>query len=240
MMARYDRTYLAGRYLAQEARRAGQARAHDNEYAMGRVVNTDTQEAGEQYGQGVAGGELRGNRHEVPQAQRPNLGTCEGARDAVGASVKVPAGVDAPALAGRCDPRVAPQTTFLPLRELRFELPLPPSVNALYGVNHRTGQKFLLEDQRRFRSVVISIVRGQMRREEQRAKPLLGRLQLVAQFYFADRRVSDVSNRIKALEDALTHAGAYRDDSQIDDLHAMRIVGHGEERCEVTLTEIAA
>lgn len=147
---------------------------------------------------------------------------------------------DAPDTEPPADPRVAPQATFLPLREMRFTLPMPPSVNALYGVNHRTGQKFLLDEQRRFRSVVIGLVKGRMLREEQRAKPLLGRVQLVAAFHFADRRRSDVSNRVKALEDALTHAGAYRDDSQIDDLRAYRIVGHGEERCEVVLTEIAA
>jgi Holliday junction resolvase RusA-like endonuclease len=80
-----------------------------------------------------------------------------------------------------------------------------------------------------------------MRVSEQRGQPLLGRLHFHGAFFFADRRRTDVDNRIKPLQDALTHAGAYADDSQIDRLGEFdRIIQCGDEHCSVTLTEIAA
>ena len=37
--------------------------------------------------------------------------------------------------------------------------------------------------------------------------------------HFRDRRIQDLSNRIKALEDALVQAGLMDDDSQIKEIH---------------------
>jgi crossover junction endodeoxyribonuclease RusA len=48
------------------------------------------------------------------------------------------------------------------------------------------------------------------------------RLCLIATFYFSTKRVADISNRIKALEDALVQAGLMDDDSQIDEIHIYR------------------
>ncbi len=172
-----SRAYFAGRYAAQEARRAGQARADEHVYRSGAVVDTD--------------------------------------------------------------PRVAPQATLLELRTLTFVLPMPPSVNALYG-QAANGAKFLLPEQRQFRSAVIGIVRGVMRGADEIAQPLAGRLEVRSTYYFANRRRTDVSNREKALLDALEHAGAYHDDCQIDRHVIERIIACGEERCAVTIVEIAA
>ena len=174
-----SRDYFAARYAAQEARRAGQTRADDHRYAVGEVVDTDT------------------------------------------------------------DPRVAPQATLLELRRLAFVLPMPPSVNALYGAA-ANGAKFLLPEQRQFRSAVIGIVRGAMLGVDERITPLAGRLEMRVTLYYANRRRTDTSNRLKALEDALTHAGAYHDDSQIDRHVVERVIRVGEEECVVTLREIAA
>ena len=172
-----SRAYFAGRYAAQEARRAGQARADEHVYRSGAVVDTD--------------------------------------------------------------PRVAPQATLLELRTLTFVLSMPPSVNALYG-QAANGAKFLLPEQRQFRSAVIGIVRGVMRGADEIAQPLAGRLEVRSTYYFANRRRTDVSNREKALLDALEHAGAYHDDCQIDRHVIERIIACGEERCAVTIVEIAA
>lgn len=137
------------------------------------------------------------------------------------------------------DPRVAPQATLLELRSLAFVLPLPPSVNALYG-QAANGAKFLLPEQRQFRSAVIGIVRGVMRGADQIAQPLAGRLEVRSTYYFANRRRTDISNREKALLDALERAGAYHDDSQIDRHVIERVIRQGEESCSVTIQEIAA
>lgn len=137
------------------------------------------------------------------------------------------------------DARIAPQSTFLELRTLAFTLPMPPSVNALYGQGHN-GAKFLLPDQRHFRSAVIGIVRADMRGTVDRVEPLAGRLEMRVTLFYANRRRTDTSNRLKSLEDALTHAGAYLDDSQIDRHIVERLIRPGEESCEVMLREIAA
>jgi len=64
------------------------------------------------------------------------------------------------------------------------------------------------------------------------------RLQMQVTLYPRDRRKQDIDNRIKALWDALTDAGVYEDDSQIDVL----IVQRGEIRkgggCLVMIEEL--
>ena len=58
------------------------------------------------------------------------------------------------------------------------------------------------------------------------AVPKMGqkRLQMQVTLYPRDKRKQDIDNRIKALWDALTDAGVYEDDSQID----LLIVQRGE------------
>lgn len=116
---------------------------------------------------------------------------------------------------------------------LAFTLPLPPSVNALYGVNLATGEKFLTPAQRAFRKDVVGILAL-----SGLAEPLAGRLELTVELYQVDRRRQDISNRIKALEDALAHAGAFHDDSQVDRLIVHRRRGDRAE-CLVELRELA-
>ncbi len=53
-------------------------------------------------------------------------------------------------------------------------------------------------------------------------EPLTGQIRLLVVVHMARNGRSDVSNRIKALEDALTECGAWTDDSHIDDLHPIR------------------
>lgn len=51
---------------------------------------------------------------------------------------------------------------------------------------------------------------------------ITGRIALHVDAYMPDRRVRDLSNILKALEDAMTHAGVWKDDSQIDHLRVVR------------------
>lgn len=52
--------------------------------------------------------------------------------------------------------------------------------------------------------------------------PLDVRLKVVLIANPPDRRRRDLDNVLKALLDSLQHAGIYRDDAQIDDLHIIR------------------
>lgn len=118
---------------------------------------------------------------------------------------------------------------------LSIVLPLPPSVNVLYGTNHGTGQKFLTSEQRAFRARAAQLLR------EMGAVALAGRLEMRVTLYFANRRRADIDNRLKAVFDACKHGGAYLDDSQIDVLFVERIVRRGgEEECAVVVREMAA
>lgn len=123
----------------------------------------------------------------------------------------------------------------IPLGVVLLTVPLPPSVNQLYGVGEN-GQKFLLPEQKIFRNDVIGTAHIAMRG----AEPLTGRLEVWMRLHFSNRRRSDISNRIKALEDAMTHARVYKDDSQIDALHIERVVDpNGQEFCTVEIRERA-
>jgi len=114
-----------------------------------------------------------------------------------------------------------------------FILPLPPSVNVLYGTA-RTGQKFLTQEQRAFRAHCAAVIGAIVK------QPLAGRIAMDVTLYFANRRRADIDNRLKAIFDACTHAGAYHDDSQIDVLFVERVVRpKAEEEATVKVRELA-
>jgi crossover junction endodeoxyribonuclease RusA len=104
---------------------------------------------------------------------------------------------------------------------MRFELPWPPSVNHywLYSVR-RSGRKSFVNVRigdagLEFRAKVIELIRP--------AGPALkNRLSVKFYAYPPDRRCRDLDNVLKALNDALTHAGVWIDDGQIDELTIIR------------------
>jgi Holliday junction resolvase RusA-like endonuclease len=92
-----------------------------------------------------------------------------------------------------------------------LDLPLPPSVNSYWGFSgHR---RFLTAKAVKFKQEVAHAV------SQQDIKFGSARLEMTITIHFADRRVQDLSNRIKALEDALVQSGLMDDDSQIKILH---------------------
>ena len=97
-----------------------------------------------------------------------------------------------------------------------IELPWPPSVNHVW---RRVGSKTILSaDGRKYREVV-----GQhclMRRIAGARIP--GRLSVRILVNPPDRRRRDIDNLTKVPLDALTHAGVWDDDSQIDELYIRR------------------
>ncbi|MCK4982573.1 MAG: RusA family crossover junction endodeoxyribonuclease [Victivallaceae bacterium] len=90
---------------------------------------------------------------------------------------------------------------------MEFEPPYPPSVNHYY---RHVGPRVLISRAgRKYREVVVSFFRSCG------IKPLNGRIELFLEAYPPDRRRRDLDNLLKCVLDAMEHAGAYHDDSQI-------------------------
>lgn len=111
-------------------------------------------------------------------------------------------------------------------------LPLPPSINTYWRANG--NRRFICEAGKRFRNDVWAISKSS------KIEPFgTKRLAMTVRLHFRDKRKADIDNRIKALWDALQHAGIYEDDEQIDvlDLSRGEIKKGGE--CVVMIKEIA-
>jgi len=93
-------------------------------------------------------------------------------------------------------------------------LPWPPSINHYW--RHARGRHYISEQGKQYRDTVQAIVAAG------RSQTLTGRVAVSIVAYPPDRRRRDVDNVLKALLDALTHAGLWLDDEQIDDLRIVR------------------
>lgn len=113
---------------------------------------------------------------------------------------------------------------------ISLTLPLPPTINHYYGV--RGTRRYIKPAGVAFRQAVADIV------ADAGHKTLEGRIALFAAIHPADRRRQDLDNRSKSLQDALTHAGVWLDDEQIDELTLVRreVVRGG--MVKVVITEI--
>jgi crossover junction endodeoxyribonuclease RusA len=102
-------------------------------------------------------------------------------------------------------------------------LPLPPSVNRYWRKSPRG--MYISQEGKDFRQKVAEIVA-----EHNAIKFGSARLFMAVKLSMRDRRAADLDNRLKALNDALEHAGLFDDDEQIDELHVKRgpIVKGGE------------
>lgn len=114
---------------------------------------------------------------------------------------------------------------------LALTLPIPPSINHYYGQS-RTGRRYIKPAGIEFRKLVADIVSDIGR------PSMTGRIALFVAIYPADRRRQDIDNRVKALQDALTHAGVWLDDEQIDDLHLVRKEICKGGKVQIVITEI--
>lgn len=114
---------------------------------------------------------------------------------------------------------------------ITLTLPLPPTINTYYGTHG--NRRYIKPAGIAFRKAVAEIVASAAH------KTLEGRVSLFAAIYPADRRKQDIDNRAKSLQDALTHAGVWLDDEQIDDLHLVRreVIKGGQVK--VVITELA-
>jgi crossover junction endodeoxyribonuclease RusA len=94
-------------------------------------------------------------------------------------------------------------------------LPLPPSVNNYWRKSPKG--MYITAAGKTFRQRVAEIVA-----EHNAIKFGSSRLFMAVKLSMRDRRAADLDNRLKALNDALEHAGVFDDDEQIDELFVTR------------------
>lgn len=98
---------------------------------------------------------------------------------------------------------------------LNLTLPYPPSVNTYWGF--KGSQRFLTARAREFKAKVEAAF---ILSEHQSFDD--ARINLVVFLHAPDKRVRDIDNIAKPLLDALTQAGVFDDDGQIDRLLIVR------------------
>ena len=117
---------------------------------------------------------------------------------------------------------------------IELTLPYPPTVNTYWrhaAINGR-AQVYVSKDGKAYRATVFGAVK------QRRVPKLLGRLNVTVRVFPPDRRARDLDNVLKALLDAMAHAGCYENDCQIDQLHVVRMQPHGAGQVMVTIAEI--
>lgn len=97
---------------------------------------------------------------------------------------------------------------------------LPPTVNHSYRTRPHGPGLYMTADCKGWIKDVIPLVRHGYRR----TAPLAGKIAILTCFTVRDRKRWDLDNRKKALWDALTHAGVWVDDSQVDMSLAVRVL----------------
>jgi crossover junction endodeoxyribonuclease RusA len=109
-------------------------------------------------------------------------------------------------------------------------LPLPPSLNNLYA-NGKNGGRFKTPEAEAYAH------EAGWRAKEQGAQ-YLGKAEVVVNYRFYMNRRGDVSNRVKAVEDALTGI-VWHDDRQVQRYTAERLPPMGNPRVEVEIEPIS-
>ena len=108
---------------------------------------------------------------------------------------------------------------------ITFRLPFPPSVNHYWGnrVVKPHGKKpivmtYLTARAKAYRADVEAVIAQQFGR----LRPTTAKLHVRFTATMPDRRIRDLSNLLKASEDALVHARVMADDYQIDHVEVVR------------------
>lgn len=97
------------------------------------------------------------------------------------------------------------------------KLPHCPSVNHYYG-RTKTGNLYLGKAGKAFRLEAHFAMREEKKRTGAPKYPILGPIAMEIHLYPPDKRRRDIDNPLKCILDALQHAGAFLDDSQITGL----------------------
>ena len=106
---------------------------------------------------------------------------------------------------------------------LRLELPYPPSMNHYWRYVPGRRKPLISGEGRQFRTAVVQFYR------QLKVKAIDGPVRVNIVAFRPDRRRRDIDNILKSLLDALDHAGAYEDDSQIWDLSVRWVLNEDGE-----------
>lgn len=108
--------------------------------------------------------------------------------------------------------------------EVQIRLPLPPSANMYWESWVRPGTTRAMvhvgNEGQAFSEAVVSAWKSHY--QGWPPEPTTARLRLLVSVSYPTKAAIDLDNRVKPLQDALKKAGAYADDSQIDDLRVIR------------------
>ena len=110
-------------------------------------------------------------------------------------------------------------------------LPWPPSNNRYY--RHNRGRTHISKEGEAYRDRVAEIIKNQML-DISITSPVKIRIEC----HMPDRRRRDLDNLQKAAFDALTKAGFWRDDQQVDDYRVKRMPVVKGGRLELTITKL--
>lgn len=111
-------------------------------------------------------------------------------------------------------------------------MPFPPSVNTVTAVVR--GRKITSAKGRQYRKEAVSSIA-----EQHTGPPLTGRLDVTVVLMPPDRRQRDIDNYSKACLDAITAAGVWGDDDQVDCLTIIRAPVIKGGSCRVEISEVA-
>lgn len=114
-----------------------------------------------------------------------------------------------------------------------LHLPYPPTLNHMYGVQ-RSGRRFIKASGVLFKKEVAEIV------AEQNIMTLNGQVCVFITAHMPDKRRRDLMNLEKITSDALTDAGVWLDDFQIDSFQIARGAMLKGGKLVVVITEIEA
>lgn len=110
----------------------------------------------------------------------------------------------------------------------------PPSVNNYYVKTQRGV--FISAKGKKFRDQLIKDAHEQLSGME----PIDCKVRIDVVYWMPDRRKRDLDNLVKPLQDALTHAHIWGDDSQVDQLCVFRgTVAPPEGGCYIRISEAA-
>lgn len=98
---------------------------------------------------------------------------------------------------------------------MKYEIPWPPSMNRLWRAVG--GRVILSKEGREYYARAREVLTPQVKFRHE------AQVRVHVDFYPPDRRRRDLDNLLKAVLDAGTKCGVWRDDSQVIEIHARRM-----------------